>query len=245
MVYKTCSVNKVIAQIYRDFKPSHSGWIGDAVEWIGDAIDIMKCAGGYGEQVEEVEIIDYRGKLPCQVESILGISRDGMRLARNGGLNHKNLKSSKVNILPGCVTQSYTLNPNYINTSFEDGCIQIYYLGIETDCDGYPIIIDDAIYREALTWYVLMKMLGRGFKHQTFNYRDAEERWKKAYPRAQNRCRMPDIDGYEQFKKSWLGAVNSNDPSLVFFNSVDFKLINRIAENPDSLSGNPNGISIE
>ena len=222
MIYKTCSVNKVIAQIYRDFKPAYSGWVKDAVEWIGDAIDIMKACGSYGEQSKTIDVIDYRAKTPCELDMLLGISYKGMRLSRNGGLVHKNLKNSNINILPNCINNSYTLNPNYINTSFEKGCITVYYLGIETDCDGYPTVIDDAIYREALSWYVLMKLIGRGFKHQTFTYKDAEERWLKTYPQAKNRSRMPDIDGYQQFKKSWLGLVNSNDPTKVFFNSIDF-----------------------
>lgn len=223
MVYKTCSVNKVIAKIFRDFQPSHSGWVSDAVEWIGDAIDIMKAGGSYGELSKLVEVIDYRAKLPCDLESLLGISYNGMRLPRSGGFNHKNLKNACVNFLPVCGNESYTLNPNYVNTSFQDGCITVYYMGIETDCEGYPMVVDDAIYREALGWYVLMKMLGRGFKHQTFVYADAEARWLKMYPQARNRCKMPDIDGYQLFKKSWLGAVRSNDPTTVFFNSDAYK----------------------
>lgn len=234
MVYRTCSVNKIIAQIYRDYKPSNSNFVGDAIEWIGDAIDIMKCAGGYGEQVKEVTISDYRGKLPCSIDVLLGISHNGFRLPRNGGLNHRNLKTSKVHTFPDCLTESYTLNPNYANTSFKEGCIFVYYLGIETDCDGSPVVIDDAIYREALSWYVLMKMLGRGFKHQVFTYVDAETRWKKTYRQAQNRCRMPDIDGYETFKKSWTGLVNSNDPTTVFFNSIDFKKLKDTSFPPGS-----------
>lgn len=225
MVYKTCSVNKVIAQCYRDYKPSHSGWVSDAIEWIGDAIDIMKTGGGYGEQSKPVEVIDYRAKLPCETDVLLGVSYNGMRLPRSGGLNHKNLKKACVNLLPEATGQSYTLNPNYINTSFEEGCITVYYLGIETDCDGYPMVVDDAIYREALCWYILMKLIGRGFKHQTFSYADAEARWNKMHVRAKNRCRMPDIDGYQAFKKSWLGAVNTNDPTDVFFRSAEFKAI--------------------
>ena len=235
MVYKQCSVNKVIAQFYRDYKPSHSGWISDAIEWIGDAIDIMKAGGSYGEKSKQVEIIDYRGKLPCDLESLIGISYNGMRLPRSGGVNHKNLKSSCLNTLPDHISESYTLNPNYIHTTFEEGCVTVFYLGIDTDCDGYPMVVDDSIYREALCWYILMKMQGRGFKHQTFSYADAEARWKRTYPQARNRCKMPDIDGYQLFKKSWLGAVNSNDPTQVFFRSVDYQNVKNTASPPGTL----------
>lgn len=234
MVYKTCSINQIIARVFRDFKPSHSGWIDDCVEWIADAIDIMKCGGSYGEQSKTLEVIDYRAKLPCDLDTILGVSKDGKRMARSGGFNHKNLKNSCVNTLPQDLNTTYTLTPNYINTSFEEGCITVYYLGIETDCDGYPTIIDDALYKEALTWYILMKLLGRGFKHQVFTYKDALQSWEKMYPRAQNRCKFPDIDGYELFKKSYLGLVNANNPTTVFFNSADYKHV-ATDQNPNSL----------
>lgn len=235
MVYKTCSVNKVIGEIFRDFKPSYSGWVSDAIEWIGDAVDTMKAGGSYGEKSKQIEVIDYRAKLPCDIENLLGISYNGRRLPRSGGLNHKNLKGSCVNLLVTEVSESYTLNPNYIHTTFQEGCITVYYLGIDTDCDGYPMVVDDAVYRAALKWYVLMMLLGRGFKHQVFTYADAEARWKKTYPQARNRCRMPDIDGYQLFKKSWLGAVNSNDPTTVFFASVDYQNVKDDAATPGTL----------
>lgn len=233
MVYKTCSINKVIAQIYRDFKPSNSGWVEDAVEWIGDAIDIMKCGGNYTMTSREIEVIDFRAKLPCDIKSLAGIAYKGHRLPRNGGITTKLLNCAEVNNLPQSLSESYTLNPNYINTSFQTGCITVFYLGIELDCDGYPTVIDDPKFREALTWYVLMKMLGRGFKHQTFTYKDAEDRWRKMYPQAQNRCRAFDIDGYEQFKMVWTGlTAGAVNPSTKFFTSVEFQSINSNAQVP-------------
>lgn len=220
MVYKTCSINKILAQIYRDFKPSNSGWIQDAIEWTGDAIEIMRCYQGYVEQPKIVQVIDYRAKLPCELEYLLGIEYNNKRLQKSGGINHKNSKCSCLDNLVCDTQESYSLNPNYIHTTFKEGCITVYFLGLELDCDGYPLIIDDAIYREAITWYILMKMIGRGFKHQTFQYKDALEQWTKMYPKAQNRCRMPDIDSYEVFKKSWLGLARSTNMTNEFFNTV-------------------------
>lgn len=242
MRYKSCSINRVIAKVFRDFKPSHSGWITDAIEWIGEAIDIMKCGGAYGEQVKRVKVIDFRAKMPCELESLLGISHEGRRLPRNGGFKTKDLKDSKISLLPNCILKSYTLsNPNYINLSFRKGHIEVYYLGIDKDCDGFPEIIDDALVLQALEWYVMMMMLGRGFKHQVFTYKDAEERWIKAYPRAQNRIRILDIDGYQHFKKIWTGMLAGvNDPVSKFFNSVDYELITPHAHNPGDLLKNFN-----
>lgn len=220
MTYKTCSVNKVLAQIYRDFKPSNSSWTEDAIEWIADAIEIMKCYQGYAELSKTVETVDYRAKLPCDLEMLLGIEYKGKRLQKSGGINHKFKKCSCLDNLVCEVQESYSLNPNYIHTTFKKECITIYYLGLEVDCDGFPLIIDDAIYREALTWYVLMKMCLRGFKHQTINFEFCRKEWERYYPKAQNRCRMPDIDSYEVFKKSWMGLARSTNMTNEFFNTV-------------------------
>lgn len=236
MVYTTCSINKVFAQIYRDFKPSYSGWVEDAVEWIGDAIDIMRCGGNYTTIKKTVEVIDFRAKLPCDIKSLMGVAYNGYRLPRNGGIASNLLTSSDFNTLPESISESYVLNPNRIDTSFQTGCVDFFYRGIETDCDGYPVVIDDPKFREALTWYVIMKLLGRGFKHQVFTYADAEARWKKTYPQAQNRCRAMDIDGYQQFKLSWTGlTAGAVDPSTKFFTSTEFQKLTSIAKAPGSL----------
>ena len=57
-------------------------------------------------------------------------------------------------------------------------------------------------------------------------YKDAYEMWEKTHPLAKNRCKMPDIDGYQMFKKSYLGLVKKSNLTNSFFNSVDFKNLN-------------------
>lgn len=220
MTYKTTSINVVLAKIFRDFNPSHSGWIPDAIEWISEAVGIMKTCESYKEIPKIVEIIDYRGKIPCDLEQMLGIEYNGMRLQRSGGINHKSAPCSCLDNLVCSVEESYSLNPNYIQTTFKTGCITVYYYGLEVDCDGFPYIVDDPLYTNAVTWYVIMKMCLRGFKHPVADFKMAEFEWEKAHPKAMNRCRFPDIDGYEIFKKSWLGAARSTNRTNEFFNSV-------------------------
>ena len=211
---KTCSVRKVIAQFYRDFKPSNSGWVEDTIEWIGDAIDYMKVNNGYCETFIDLEVFDYRVKIPCQIDSLLFVEYKGCRLRPNGGIKYKERNCS----LPYS-NHTYKLNPNYIEPSFKEGCIRVHYLGLEVDCDGYPYVIDTAKYRDALMWYVLMKMIGRGFKHQTFNYQDAEQRWMAAYPKAQNESKQLGVDEMESWKHNWVGLVNNLNRSDNFFRS--------------------------
>lgn len=219
MVYKTCPIERIMAQVYRDFKPSNSGWVEDAVEWIADAVEIIGSYQSYSEQSIELKSSDYRIKIPCQAEMILGVSYKGHKLMRNGGLMHKFYpKNSCLASMPTS-NYTYSLNPNYLHTPFKEDCFIVYYLGYELDCNGYPYIIDEAIYRKAITWYVIMMMLGRGFKHQTFTYKDAMNMWETTYPKAQNKCKQPDADSMETFKKNWLGLARSVNREKVYFNT--------------------------
>lgn len=223
MLYKTCSINKVIAQIYRDLKPSHSGWINDAIEWIGDAIEIMGVHQGFQQLYIKSKVIDHRVKLPCNFEYLLGVEHKGMRLQRTGSINSTNEKCSCLdNLVCAPADRTYYLNPNYINTSFREGEITIYYKGLQVDCNGFPFVPDNAFYREALTWYVLEKMCLRGFKHQTLDFNSARQLWIDTYPKAQNACRQMDIDDYELFKRSWTGLAKNTNMTNQFFNNEGF-----------------------
>lgn len=220
-LYKTCSIEQVIAQIYREFKPANSGWVDDAAEFIADAIGIMKVCQGFIQTSKEVNVIDFRAKLPCNIEVLLGIKYKGKRLQRNGGINHDDSKCTDLRNLLICVEESYILNPNYVQPTFQSGCITVYYYGLETDCNGLPTIIDDAIYRKAIVWYVMQMLCLRGFKHPVIDYQFCEKQWEKFYPQARNRFIMADIDDYEEFKKSWLGLVKSTNLTNSFFNTVE------------------------
>lgn len=241
-IYKTCSVQKVIAQIYRDFKPSNSGWVDDAIEWIADAISIMKVCQSFSTQRKKINVVDYRAKLPCDIEVLLGIEYKGTKLTGNGGIKNPGKKYSCECDDPNKCTcfnsyvchgsESYTLNPNYINTSFRKGELVVYYQGIEVDCDGFPFVIDDPIYREALMWYILSKMALRGFKHQTIDYNIANQNWEKFYPKAQNRFRLADIDAYDSFMQSWMGLVKPNNLTNTFFNTSNPEYLSNPAIDP-------------
>lgn len=215
MVLKTCSTKKVIAQFYRKFKPTNSGFVEDAIEWIADAVEIMGVNQGYRETFIDLDVVDFRVKLPCSVEGIQAITYNGLRLNREGGIMHRHNMSHLCTSAFG--TNSYKLNPNYIETSFQEGCIRVFYYGLEVDCDSYPFVVDDALYRDALMWYILKEMIGRGFVQTGFSYDIAEARWEKAYPKAQNRCKMPDIDRMENFKINFLGVVKNLNRANEFF----------------------------
>lgn len=242
MVYKTVSSDIVIAKVYRDFKPSNSSWIGDAIEWIGEAVEIIGCFTGYKQISKKYTVVDHRVKLPCDIEQLLGIEYNNMRLQRNGGINSK-AECSCLDNLTCSIDESYSLNPNYIQTTFQDGEIILHYYAIDVDCNGFPTIIDNPKVKEAISWRIMRGMLLRGHKHQVVDFKYADAMWEKFYPQAQNACKLSDIDDYEVFKKSWMGLVKSTNLTNEFFNTVsspDYSSANA----PGTLVTNPSTISI-
>jgi hypothetical protein len=71
----------------------------------------------------------------------------------------------------------YQVNPGYIITSFESGTIRVHYQRVPTDKEGYPMVPDNAIFKNACAWYILHMILAGGYQHPVFNYESAEARW--------------------------------------------------------------------
>ncbi len=215
MVYKTVSSDAIISKIYRDFKPSNSAWVVDAIEWIGEALEIIGSYTALERKPICVKICDYRGKLPCELDQIEGVEYEGHRLPYSNAIN------SIVNCcgnLPVHNTEYCSFNPNYIQTSFAEGSVIIHCLVLPTDCNGLPLVPDDALCKIAIGWYCMSMMLLRGFKHQVIDYKTADAKWEKFYPQAQNSMNYPDLERYEKFKKSWVNNVIDINRQSEFFN---------------------------
>lgn len=94
-----------------------------------------------------------------------------------------------------CISDhSYSINGNYIYTSFKEGHVQIAYQGIKTDEEGFPMIPDSVKFTEALKYYIL---------------------WQYAEP-ARYRREVPQ-DVYEDIKKQyyWYVGAASNELNML------------------------------
>lgn len=229
----------MLAHVIRKFKPANSNWYVDAIEWMGEAIGIMGCSQQYCNRPYLLHIKEFRARLPCSIEYIEGVSYNGLRLQRNGGINNK---ETCVSHLAVYTKESYTLNPNYIHTSFETGDIIIYGKALPVDGEGYPLVADDPLYITALGWYIMMNWLARGNKHPVFNYEMCEQRWIKAYPQAQNSCNFPDIDNYDLFRNRWCNLIEDIRATSHFFNSLVNTELNQTSHTVPNIEDISNGV---
>ena len=105
-----------------------------------------------------------------------------------------------MNNLPQCVDNEYYFTDmGTINTSFPAGELTIYYRGVKTDDDGFPMIPDLQDYKQALYWYCRAMMIGAGWEDAVFKYEHCIQQWEKIYaPRALAQMRMPSVEKMER-----------------------------------------------
>jgi len=75
-----------------------------------------------------------------------------------------------------------------LNLPEPDGKVTIFYkslpYSINDDGSIKMLIPDNEFLIEALQWYVLTRLIGRGYKHHTFDYRAAKQEWEDGRRRA-------------------------------------------------------------
>lgn len=237
MVYKTCSVKEVIGRIARNTRITDSSYIEDLLEWIPEGINKLQTHFSLITCYKNLEIKNNTAKLPCGLVSIEAVLYKDKRLILTGfqgtsdfilsnelesqgaiftpdtnGLLKNNLQE-RINgtyLRTKDINSShyYKLQLDYIQTSFNEGNITIFYTKQPVDCDGYPMIPDNDNYKEALYWYCLMKMMEAGYEHSIFDWRHCWNMWENIYlPRAIGEIKYPDVDRYDRLHRATVRLI--------------------------------------
>lgn len=97
----------------------------------------------------------------------------------------------------------YNIEGRYIKTSFPSGNIKLTGEFYKVDEFGYPLIVDTFNYKEAVTWFIIYRLILQGYKHPTVDLRLAKNEWEDFQVKARNEKNMPDIDELERFTQRW------------------------------------------
>lgn len=118
--------------------------------------------------------------------------------------------SSTVSTTEATTDYIYVIRGGYIKTNTETGYIMLSYQAIPTDLEGYPLIPDTVSFREALYWYVNMKLTYPKWKSGQVRdaiYYDARRSWNYYCKQAFGDATMPDRGQLEAIKSSWLRLI--------------------------------------
>ena len=119
----------------------------------------------------------------------------------------------------------YTTKPGYINTCMPRGFVKISYYAIYTDEDSMPMIPDLESYKEAIYWYVTMKLMypkklkGQISQGDYYDIRNSYNFYRKqAYAEAM----IPTVDDLETISNIYTKLYPEiNDHSMFFSTSGD------------------------
>jgi len=121
---------------------------------------------------------------------------------------------------------TYSVNTGIITTSIEEGIIQIAYDTIATSQDGFPLIPDDETFIFGLRyfiWYRYLEPLYDIGKVTDKAFNRIEQNYLFYLPAAQNKFKMPNIDGMETLMNSINRLVLNNQAHDKFFRKTGQK----------------------
>lgn len=223
-IFNTTSVKSVLAKLYRDLALEDPNYELDFVEWCGEALEFIGSFGQMDQRVAEVHIENHKGYLPLGLVNIQQVKHNDCIISYNPSSYFGHCEDSPN--LKAQTSEHYTLNPDFIYTSFEEGTLKVSYLSIPIDEEGFPLIPDNQYFKEALFWYCYRQLLLRGYQSKVpeINYFFADEKWRFYCSGARNKMNYPSLDQYERFRETWVGLIpNMNFHKDGYDSSVSYQ----------------------
>lgn len=94
-------------------------------------------------------------------------------------------------------SKTYSLDMGVIRTEFKEGTIKLIGIGFKIDAEGFPYVIDEFNYTEALKFFTASQLMLGGYKSHFLSYQDAFQMWEMYRKRASSKLKMPSIDKLE------------------------------------------------
>lgn len=118
---------------------------------------IVGCPRIFLDKTEDVEINNYRGKLPCDfIEPIQVRLVDSCNdCGRHYKMFRHTTDSFHMSDRKGCSADlTYKIQGGVIYTTIKEGTIEMAYHAIATDKEGYPLVPDNSSFIRALELYI-------------------------------------------------------------------------------------------
>lgn len=80
MIFRSTSIQSVIARVIRNTRVQDSSYLIDMMEWIPEAMGKMQTQQQLKRTFQDVEVAFHKGKLPCDLVDLLAVEYKGQRL---------------------------------------------------------------------------------------------------------------------------------------------------------------------
>lgn len=218
---KLLSTKKQIGQLVQNMGVDIIAYRHLFPQWFEDAISIMGIPDYYVIRREEIEVVDNKALLPCDIENLHSLwITTGLTTLPNtcNGLVPLVLRDNPLIgselVDYGNVVQYGNINGNYLYTTFKTGKVLVIFKGMPLDEEGYPQVPDNANFRMALEYYLVYRLIILGYSHPAFTFQTARQLWELHYPRAANDINWMDLQAHQDFEDMWtnplLGDIRLN-----------------------------------
>lgn len=151
----------------------------------------------YTEKSAFVEIKDYRGKLPCDLVSVKQVrdTKDNLAL--------KELDNTFFN--PNTRDKAFKTQNMVIFTTFKEGEVEIVYRAVPVDDEGYPMIMDNEKYKNALELYIKKDRFTKYFdsgKLQQGVLQNTQQEYAWAAGQLESELKTPSMSQWENISQA-------------------------------------------
>lgn len=147
--YNYISINEILARIKRHpFLENIS--FERVVQYVLDFFRRVGLPKMFIDKIDVIDIHDYRGVLPCdlvQINQIREMKSKVCLRAMTDNFNGHNRHCIKTEM-------SFKTQGNVLFVSFKKGKVEISYKAMAVDDEGYPLILDNPIFLQALENYI-------------------------------------------------------------------------------------------
>lgn len=186
-----------------------------AVDYTVDFMRIVGVPRMFTEKVERINVCKYRALLPCDYYKVIQVRYpNGIALRHSTDNFHMGNLNNNSN--------TYKIQGNILYTSLESGELELAYLSIDTDDDGYPLIPDNSSFTRALElyikkqWFTILFDLG---KISPAVLQNTQQDYAWAVGDCQTEFNRMSLDQAESFYNSWRTLIlRDNEHSSGFIN---------------------------
>lgn len=183
------------------------------IDYAVDFIRIVGVPPSFIEKTQVIEVTNYRGELPCDFYEMIQV-----RLAKSCDKGFENYKEHPVFRY---TTDSFHLSTNktkYTDLTYKiqgsciftsplkDGSIEISYMAMPIDDEGYPLIPDNSAYTRALQAFIKREWFTIQFDQGKINQTimaKADQDYAWAVGQAQTDLIRPTIDQMQSITNMW------------------------------------------
>lgn len=158
---------------------------------------IMNIPQLYTEKSTKVHIKNYRAELPCDLISVIQVKdiKDNIALRYISGTFFR----------PHSLERAFKTQGNFIFTTFKDGDVEIAYNAIPVDEEGYPLILDNEKYKNALCLYIKQDRFGKYFdtgKISQVVFQNTQQEYCWAVGQLSTELKMPSYSEWENISNA-------------------------------------------